>query len=253
MRRPSFTKRPFLRTIGSVVVALVLAGCASLPAPPAGAVPRPAPAPAADASWWYARFRMEWPEGADPAWHRDLLIAHRVVKPVLDRHAQDIALWRFHRRAARDEAGHQFSFIFYASAGTARRVFLGISSNPLLEQANASGRAITVVCDDPSAGSLPAVADASDPAWSAPLRQAWPYYLMGASQMWLDLVCRMARGDQPAGSPPTFDDLDERYAGTSADITALWQNEGRHAFLHHLNALFGYEPIVVVEKRLMRF
>jgi hypothetical protein len=196
---------------------------------------------------------MEWPENADPAWHRDLLIAHLVVKPVLDRHAQEIALWRFHRRAARDDAGHQFSFIFFASAGTARGVFSGISSNPLLEQAYASGRAITVVCDDPSAVSRPAIADTSDPAWSAPLRRAWPYYLMGASQMWLDLVCRMARGEHTTGAPPSFDELDERYAGTSADITALWQNEGRHAFLHHLNALFGYEPIVVIEKRYMRF
>lgn len=36
-------------------------------------------------------------------------------------------------------------------------------------------------------------------------------------------------------------------------LTALWQNEGRHAFLHHLNALFGYEPILIIEKRPMRF
>jgi len=251
--RPSLIRRPFLRPIGAVAVALVLASCASLPTPPTGAVPRPAPALSADTSWWYARFRMDWPEGADPAWHRDLLIAHRVVKPVLDRHAQDIALWRFHRRAARDEAGHQFSFIFFASAGTARRVFSEISANPVLEQANASSRAIAVVCDDPSAVSLPAIADTSDPAWPAPLRQAWPYYMMGASQMWLDLVCGMARSDHAAGTPLSFDELDERYAETGADITALWQNEGRHAFLHHLNALFGYEPIVIIEKRHMRF
>ena len=253
MMRASPTKTPFLRTIGAVLVALVFAGCASLPIPPAAGVPRPAPTLSADSSWWYARFRMDWPAGADPAWQTDLLIAHLVVKPVFERHAHDIALWRFHRRAARDEAGHQFSFIFFASAGTARRVFSEISANPVLEQAKASGRVIAVVCDDPSTVSRPAIADTSDPTWSAPLRQAWPYYLMGASRMWLDLVCGMARGDHPAGAPPGFDELDERYAGTSADITALWQNEGRHAFLHHLNALFAYEPIVIIEKRHMRF
>lgn len=253
MMRPSCTKRPFLQTLGAVVIALIFAGCASLPTPPASAAPRPAPAPSADSSWWYARFRMDWPEGADPAWHTDLLIAHLVVKPVLDRHAQDIALWRFHRRAARDEAGHQFSFIFFASAGTARRIFSGISANAVLSQANASGRVIAVVCDDPSAVSRPAIADTSDPSWSAPLRQAWPYYLMGASQMWLDLVCGIAGGDHSTGAPLSFDELDERYAAASADITTLWQNEGRHAFLHHLNALFGYEPIVIIERRHMRF
>jgi hypothetical protein len=196
---------------------------------------------------------MDWPENADPAWHTDLLVAHQVVKPVLDRHAQDIALWRFHRRAARDGSGHQFSFIFFASAETARRVFAGISASPILEQARTAGRVIAVVCDDPATVSRPALADTSDPSWSAPLRQAWPYYLMGASQMWLELVSEMARGEIRAGAPLGFAQLDERYAVTSAAITALWQNEGRHAFLHHLNALFGYEPIVIIEKRHMRF
>jgi hypothetical protein len=196
---------------------------------------------------------MNWPEDTDPAWHMDLLIAHRVVKPALDRHAQEIALWRFHRRAVRDEAGHQFSFIFYASTDTARRIFSGITVNPVLEQAEASGRVIAVVCDDPSAVLRRGIAATSDPDWPAPLRQAWPYYLMGASQMWLDLVDGMTRGNHATGAPLSFDELDERYAATSAEITGLWQNEGRHAFLHHLNALFGYEPIIIIEKRHMRF
>lgn len=251
--RPYPAQRSALRSIVALWIALVFAGCAALPAPPAQSVPRPAPAPSAENAWWYARFRMDWPEGVDPAWHIDLLIAHRVVKPALDRHAQEIPLWRFHRRAARDDAGHQFSFIFFASAATARKIFSEISSSAVLEQAKASGRVIAVVCDDPSAASRPAVADTSDPSWPAPLQQAWPYYIMGASQMWLNLICGMAPGDPATGTPPGFDRLEERYAGTGSDITALWQNEGRHAFLHHLNALFGYEPIVIIEKRHMRF
>jgi len=101
--------------------------------------------------------------------------------------------------------------------------------------------------------SRPAISDTSDPNWSAPLRKAWPYYLMGASQMWLDLISGMADGEQETETPLTFDDLDHQYARINAAITTLWQNEGRHAFLHHLNALFGYEPIVIVEKRHMRF
>jgi hypothetical protein len=36
-------------------------------------------------------------------------------------------------------------------------------------------------------------------------------------------------------------------------VSDLWQEEGRHAFLHHLNALFGYESLVVYEKKLMTF
>lgn len=231
----------------------MLAGCASWPAPPAVSAHRPAPAPSADAAWWSARFRVDWPENAHPAWHTDLLIAHRVVKPVLDRHLQDISLWRFHRRAVRDPAGHQFSFIFFASPETAARVYAEVSDNPILQQARSSGRITAVACDDTSNLSRRAIADTSDRTWSAPLRQAWPYYMMGASQTWLDLISALADAGQKPEVPTTFAELDHRYVGINASITTLWQNEGRHAFLHHLNALFGYEPIVIIERRHMLF
>jgi hypothetical protein len=76
---------------------------------------------------------------------------------------------------------------------------------------------------------------------------------MGASQMWLDLISAMADDEQKTETPLGFAELDQRYAGINAAITRLWQNEGRHAFLHHLNALFGYEPIIIIERRHMRF
>jgi hypothetical protein len=36
-------------------------------------------------------------------------------------------------------------------------------------------------------------------------------------------------------------------------VEEMWRQEGSHAFLHHLNAIFGYEPVVVYERRLMNF
>jgi hypothetical protein len=128
-----------------------------------------------------------------------------------------------------------------------------ISDNPILQQARSSGRIMAVACDDPPNLSRRAIADTSDPAWSAPLRQAWPYYVMGASQTWLDLISALAGAEPKPEAPSTFAELDQRYAGINASITTLWQNEGRHAFLHHLNALFGYEPIVIIERRHMLF
>jgi hypothetical protein len=242
----------FSRFALCLAAALIIAACASAPLPPTEIFPSPA-APAADSGWWHARFRMDWPEGAEPAWHLDLLAAHRIIKPVLEAHAQEILLWRFHRRAARDAAGHQFSFIFFASAETARKIYSEISQDGSLTPALSSARILEVVCDDPAAVSRPAISDTSDPSWSAPLRKAWPHYLMGASRMWLDLISEMADSGPKTQPPFTFGDLEHRYAVINAAITSLWQNEGRHAFLHHLNALFGYEPIVIVEKRHMRF
>jgi len=235
------------------VAALWLAGCVAVPKPPAEVFPRPMPAPAGDSGWWFVRFRMNWPERSEPAWHLDLLVACAVVKPVLDSHSENIFLWRFHRRAARDAAGHQFSFIFFATPETARKVYAGLSQSPTLAIARSSGRMLDVSYDDTAAVTRPAIGDTSDPNWSAALRRAWPFYLMGASRMWLDLIAGMADEVQAEQIPLSFDDLDQRYAAINTAVTALWQNEGRHAFLHHLNALFGYEPILIIEKRPMRF
>jgi hypothetical protein len=237
----------------ALLAALWFAGCTTAPTPPAEAFPRPAMAPAGDSGWWYARFRINWPEQTEPAWHMDLLVACEVIRPVLERHSADIHLWRFHRRAARDAAGHQFSFIFFAAPETARKVYFELSRNPTLALVRSAGRIVDVAYDDTAFVARPEIGDASDPNWSAALRRAWPAYLMGASRMWLELIAGMEDGAPSDQSPPVLDELDRRYAGINAAITSLWQNEGRHAFLHHLNALFGYEPLLIIEKRHMRF
>jgi hypothetical protein len=98
-----------------------------------------------------------------------------------------------------------------------------------------------VLQDDPLNPSRPGRGDTGDPAWSAALRAAWPDYLMGASRTWLLLVSQMAASVPPAASD--FADVEAAYKDATASVTAVWREEGRHAFLHHLNALFGYEPL----------
>ncbi len=237
MRR--MLRKAWALRLGMIVMLVAASGCASV-SPPVEPPARSAELPA-ESYWWYLRFRMEWPEGEPPAWHTDLMLADLVVRPVLERRQADIALWRFHRRAARDAAGHQFSFIFYASPATARSVFEDVSSSPALGLARAAGRVTAVLQDDPLHPSRPAPADTSDPAWSAALRSAWPDYLMGASRMWLALVSQHAA--PPPASPASFEEMDAAYARADAAVTVVWRDEGRHAFLHHLNALFGYEPL----------
>jgi hypothetical protein len=36
-------------------------------------------------------------------------------------------------------------------------------------------------------------------------------------------------------------------------VSALWRGHGQHVYLHHLNALFGYAPLVIRETNLKRF
>ena len=66
--------------------------------------------------------------------------------------------------------------------------------------------------------------------------------------MWLQLIGQNVGKDAPDAD---VDNLLQRYDNANDRITAMWQNEGRHAFLHHLNAIFGYVPITINEP--MRF
>lgn len=237
-----------------IVLVMAIAGCATTVKRKAVETIEPPPAEiASSAGWWSARFRMYWPPEEEPFWHTDLLIAHKIVAPVFLQYKDRIYLWRFHRRATRDGAGHQFSFIFYASAQTAYQVFDTLRSNALLTEMAYTGRVIEEVYDNPDRITKPRIKDTSDPNWPSLIQKSWPYYIKGVSQMWLNLITETVADMPTPDAPLSLDEYEELYKEVNATITSLWENNGRHAFLHHLNALFGYKPFVFYEKRMLKF
>jgi hypothetical protein len=208
------------RTIVVVMMLLIVTGCSSMgqlqirtpqPLTPEGL-------PADELGWWQARFHILWGPDETPSWNVDLILAHQIVLPVLQQHQDAIVLWRFHRRAARDEFG--------------------------LTEA---------VYDDPSVVTQPNIEDAADRHWSDVVRRTWPYYIMGVSRMWLSMIAEIAVR-QPAGDHfSTVSELMAFYQEVNTTLSEVWRKEGRHAFLHHLNALFGYEPLIYYEKRMLTF
>lgn len=233
---------------------LAIAGCATTIERKAVETMEPPPAEIASSDgWWYARFGMQWPQEEEPSWHTDLLIAHKIVAPVLLKYKERIRLWRFHRRAVRDDAGHRFSFIFYASAETAYQVFDLLRSNALLTEMAYAGRIIEEVYDNPDRIAKPRIKDTSDPSWPSSVQKSWPYFIMGASQMWLNLIAETVADMPTADTALSLDEYEEFYKEVNAAITSLWAKDGRHAFLHHLNALFGYKPVIFYEKRMLKF
>lgn len=236
----------------AVLLVTVLGACAAMrqPSPP---LPGKDEAKTSPGGWWYVRFALKWPEGRGPSWHLDPLLAHRVISPVLERFRGDIRLWRFHRRAARDQAGHLFSFILYASPETARHVFAALQASPLLSELKERGVVMREAYDDPGSITRPNVEDTSDRHWPLSIQKTWPFYIQGVSEMWLNLVAEMAN-ELSSGKPPArVDELLRFYEQVNSGMNQLWREEGQHAFLHHLNALFGYEPLMIRDKRLMDF
>lgn len=207
-----------------------------------------APATAArDPSWRYVRFRLRRPDNGDAvASHLDLLLADRVLSPLIDAHRDDIPLWRFHRRWADDATGHQFSFVFLASDGVAATLTAGIESHPLLDALRQDGHLIdyrVVAVEPPRAGDPAAT---SDPRWPESVQREWPVFIMGASRMWLGLV--RSEAGRHADKP-----LHARYRAVERTLDTLWYEHGNHALLHHLSALFGYRPLRVIRRDDMTF
>jgi len=247
---------PILVFAPMMLLAVALWGCASSrPAPAADSVSERDTAKASPNAWWYARFGLRWPPGEDPSWHLDPLLAHQVVAPVLARNRTEILLWRFHRRAARDAAGHQFSFIFYAPPETARRIFAELQSDVRLQELKDRKVVIRDAYDDPNAISRPNLDDTSDRNWAPAIQKSWPLYIQGVSEMWLGLIRELA--DQVPNTegknPSSLDELLRRYEHINSSVEKLWREEGQHAFLHHLNAIFGYEPLVIRQRILLGF
>ena len=229
-----------LLLIGALL--LGAAGCTALRPSAGGTDHGAAPASAAlpeGTGWWYARFSIARPEGEEPRWYIGTLLGGEVIAPVFEQHFKDILIWRVHRRAGDDEYGHVFSFIFYSTAAGAQRIYADLEKNSVLRQLRQQGTVSAVSFDNLARLSRPDIEDTSDARWPLSVQQTWPAFAMGASRMWLDLVGEMVvkHSDEP--------DLEQRYRLVQHDIDAVWAEQGQGALLHHLSALFAYQPLQI--------
>lgn len=202
-------------------------------------LPTPPSIVAEHSAWWTVGFELPWQRQKEPDWYLDTLIAGEILAPILTRSAPKIRYWRFHRRAANDAAGHTFGFIFYSQTQVAKQIFADIKATALLQQLKQQGLIIKVVADDLSKNSKTHIEDTSDHAWPLPIRKTWPIFIQGVSQMWLDLIKELGSDGRIETS------MTSKYQRIQAEITTLWQKHGQHAWLHHLNALYGYSPLEI--------
>ena len=47
------------------------------------------------------------------------------------------------------------------------------------------------------------------------------------------------------GLIPDLDALLADYATVHQQVVSVWENNGQHAFFHHISAVFGYEPLII--------
>jgi hypothetical protein len=245
--------------LSRILAAAVLLPLAGACAPDISVQPHtPEPAPAfvsfeqGENGWWEVFFQLAWDQAEQPSWHLDALLADQIFAPVIAESETRIFLWRFHRRAARDENGHRFSFLFYADADTAEIISEEIENSPLAAKLLEAGivKEMRLAALDEAVEQE--IGAKSDPAWPEAIQRGWPWFIMGVSQSWLRLISEVkAQRPPPKRASPA--DMSEYYRGIHEEISALWRQYGQHAYLHHLNAVFGYQLLIIRETNLKRF
>ncbi len=196
--------------------------------------------------WWRVNFKLAWPEDQAPDFSYHLLIADQILRPVITEYENEIELWRFHRRAAPDAAGHRFSFLYYSTVEISERVNSEIKSHNLLSNLDQGYFIQAVYFTDGKADQMTLIEATSDLSWPLEIQRTWPHFIMGVSRTWLALIAEFRQQHSNTGQAAEVD-LHEYYHQLNKKFSAQWTSFGRHAYMHHLNALFGYVPVFMHE------
>ena len=244
------------RIFAAIACALLLSACASsVNTRSAGALEPTTidPTPQLEnLAWWQLRFKLSWPPDEAPDFSEHLLIAEQILLPQIVRHKDALPLWRFHRRAGRDDAGHQFSLIFLADEKTADAIGGAIENDELVAWLKQQGMLEKTSLARRGPEELAKLEETSDPTWPLEIQRSWPWFIMGVSTAWLMQVQEIS---QRQGLPETatYPELHDHYRGVSTTLNAQWRDFGQHAYLHHLNAVYGYQPIKIRSSELKTF
>lgn len=191
------------------------------------------------ASWHLFRFRMKWTQDKEPSWWIDLYIIDRVIRNAVRAHRDQLETWRFHRMADPAAGGHVVTLLTYCDQGVASSIESSITASDVLADLMRSGLLSHYFLEEEDGkAARPGIEGTSDTHWPVEIQRSWPYFIQGVSEMLLQLVAEIG------GATGLPEDPEARYKRIEAKMRTLWRDNGSHAFLHHINALFGYAPIV---------
>lgn len=195
--------------------------------------------------WYTFNFKVHWPENEEPKWWVDVFITDCIVRYVISDNRSKIRIWRIHRRAIRDPSGHKFKLDCFTEQKVAQSIEKAIRQNatyPILKG---------LLCEDlrVDEGSSEPEALAVDEPWPPELQKGWPQYIHGVSEMFLSLLEEVKSAipnfpDPAASCRPDIYQIAASYVQLNKKLGHIWQQYGSHAFIHHMNAVFAYVPVV---------
>ncbi len=196
--------------------------------------------------WWHFWFRINWPEN-QLRWWIDIFIFDTIVRQILIENREEIYLWRVHRRATRDQEGHQFTFLCYSQDKTAQLINKKIiSSSALIKLKNAKLlEKYFWKEEEQDKNNKTNIEDTSDESWPIEIQRSWPFFIMGVSEMLLKLIEKIKENTPLPDLSIPINSIESYYMKLNDKLSNIWLNNGQHAFFHHINALFGYVPLLV--------
>lgn len=201
--------------------------------------------------WYFYRFRFNYNFDKSPKWWLDLFIIDRIFRVIIESKGinYQIKLWRFHRRAEKDKAGHQTTLLCYTTCRDSvviDNIIKTIPSFKLLSDSNFLREYFVEEGGENIDGS-------GDGHWIKEIRQSWPHFIQGASKSILEMLKLINEGFYSPGDLDNILDIEEFYQKVNERFVHIWYSQGGHAFLHHLNALFGYEMTKVRQTIITSF
>ena len=205
--------------------------------------------------WNNFRFKIDWDVNQNPKWWIDLFILDDIVRKVLLEHRDEIELWRVHRMADIDSARHQLTFLCYATDKTAKSIDTLIAAKDTLKVLIDNNLLQKYFWEEKlMENSKTNIQNGSDESWPIELQNSWPIFIQGVSEMLLELIAQFknqitAEG-QPLHSSAKISSIESYYLNLEKRLLTLWNRNGCHGFFHHINALFGYAPLVIYPRNI---
>lgn len=191
-------------------------------------------------NWYGHMFRIDRIDSANTRWWIDLFLFDTVIRDCLAANLKNLYMWRIHRRGKEDHTGHQFSFLYYSSPEVYDIMKSSIINHKTVEVLQGAHFLRDLLHSHKGIE----IEATSDSTWSIPLQKAWPYYIMGVSQMALELIANLHDSSRTTLDVSSINDCEIYYTQLMTKLTNVWQNCGSHAFFHHINAVFGYMPVI---------
>jgi hypothetical protein len=90
--------------------------------------------------------------------------------------------------------------------------------------------------------------DNGEKHWPMSIQKSWPCFIQGVCETFLNMIastrCSILESHSMQELPLERAKLESIYKEIETTISGMWQEYGNEVFLHHLNAIFGYVPVV---------